>query len=137
MSPTAAALLGFAAWTIFLVLALGALRSATAMTTGKKASTFSPGGEDLPGLGRRLTRAHANCYENLPVAAALLLYAVATDATHVTDPLAYWFLGARLAQSLTHIVSASDVAVLVRFGFYIVQILIQIYWLLAFTGVAQ
>ncbi|HBS36295.1 MAG TPA: MAPEG family protein, partial [Parvularcula sp.] len=63
--------------------------------------------DDVEGFGRRLTRAHANCYENLPLAGAVLLYAIATNQTAVTDPLAMIFLGARLAQSLTHLASTS------------------------------
>lgn len=130
MSPTATALLGFAAWTIFLVVALGAFRTSIAMTKGKKANTFSPSGEDLGGLGLRLTRAHANCYENLPVAGAILLYAIATGQTALTDPLAYAFIGARILQSATHVVSTSNPAVLVRFVLFVVQVAILIVWLL-------
>ncbi len=134
MSPTAVALLGFAAWTLFLVVSLGVFRTSIAMTKGKKANTFSPSGEDLGGLGQRLTRAHANCYENLPVAGAVLLYAIATGQTALTDPLAYAFIGARILQSATHVVSTSHAAVLVRFAFFLVQIVILVVWLLKLFG---
>ena len=77
MTPTAVALLGFAAWTILLVAFLGLYRTGLVLAGKKAANAFSPSGEDLEGFGRRLTRAHANCYENLPVAAAVLLYAIA------------------------------------------------------------
>lgn len=137
MTPTAVALLGFAAWTILLVIALAGLRSAAAMTQGKKANSFTPGGEDMPGLGRRITRAHANCYENLPVAGAILLYAIATGQTAITDPLAYIFLGARLAQSLTHIASGANAAAMARFAFYVVQLFIQGTWLVALFRAAS
>lgn len=133
MTPTALALLGYAAWTILLVMLLGALRTGLVFAGKKKANEFRPSGEDLQGFGQRATRAHANCYENLPVAAAILLYAIATNQTAITDELALLFLGARLLQSLTHLASTSRPAVLVRFAFFIVQIVILVIWLLKLT----
>lgn len=134
MTPTAVALLGFAAWTVAMLLSLGLVRTAITMR-GKKPNSFKPSGEDLPGLPYRLTRAHANCYENLATAGVVMLYAIATDATSVTDPLAYAFLGARIAQSVTHVLSTANPMVLVRFVFFIVQQSILVYWLLRLFGV--
>lgn len=136
MTPSAVALLGFAFWTILLVVLLGGYR-VSLVTAGKKsAAGFSPNGEDVEGFGRRLTRAHANCYENLPLAGAVLLYAIATDQTAVTDGLALAFLGARLLQSLTHLASTSRPAVSLRFAFFVVQILILAYWILKLAHLA-
>ncbi len=133
MTETAVALLGFAGWTILLVAFLGVFRVSLVSTGKRTAAGFNPSGDDLEGFGRRLTRAHANCYENLPVAGAILLYAIATSQTVITDPLALAFLGARILQSLTHLVSISRPAVLVRFAFYIVQNVILVIWLLSLT----
>ncbi|MBU1618387.1 MAG: MAPEG family protein [Gammaproteobacteria bacterium] len=36
----------------------------------------------------RLTRAHANCIEGFPIFAALLIIALITEQTAITDPLA-------------------------------------------------
>ena len=130
MTPTAVALLGFAAWTILLVMTLGVLRTGLVFAGKKKANEFKASGDDLAGFGSRLTRAHANCYENLPLAGAVLLYAIATNQTAVTDPLAMIFLGARLAQSLTHLASTSRPAVTVRFLFYVAQVVILAWWIL-------
>jgi len=135
LSPTATALLGFAAWTIALVVLLGLYRSGLVMGGKKAANQFNPSGEDLEGFGRRLTRAHANCYENLPVAAAVLLYAIATRQESATDPLAYVFLGARIAQSVVHLISTSRPFVLIRFTLFLVQVAILVFWLLKFFGV--
>jgi len=130
MTPSAVALLGFAFWTILLVVMLAAFRVSMVSAGKKSAASFSPIGDDVEGFGRRLTRAHANCYENLPLAGAVLLYAIATDQTAITDGLALAFLGARLLQSLTHLASTSRPAVTVRFAFYVVQILILAFWIL-------
>jgi uncharacterized MAPEG superfamily protein len=131
MTPTALALLGFALWTILLVVTLGFYRTGLVFGGKKKSNEFKPSGEDLEGFGYRATRAHANCYENLPVAGAVLLFAIATNQTAITDPLAFAFLGARVLQSLTHLASTSRIAVLLRFAFFIVQIVILVFWILA------
>ena len=130
MTPTATALLGYAAWTLVLLTTLGLWRTSLVMNRKRAANSFAASGEDVEGFARRLTRAHANCYENLPVAGAVLLYAIAADRTAVTDGLAYIFLAARLLQSLTHLASTSNMAVTVRFAFFLVQIGILAYWLL-------
>ncbi len=132
MTPTAVALLGFAAWTILLVAFLGLYRTGLVLAGKKAANAFSPSGEDLEGFGRRLTRAHANCYENLPVAAAVLLYAIAAGETAVTDGAAYLFLGARIAQSVTHLISTARPFVLIRFAFFIVQVALLAWWIVQF-----
>jgi uncharacterized MAPEG superfamily protein len=130
MTPTAIALLGFVLWTILLFVTLAVYRTSLVFAGKKKANEFRASGEDLQGFGQRATRAHANCYENLPAAAAVLLYAIATGQTAITDELAFAFLGARFLQSLTHLASTSRPAVLVRFAFYIVQIVILLIWIL-------
>ena len=89
MSPTAIALLGYAAWALFLLVLLAVFRTSLVFAGKKTATDFKPSGDDLSGFGQRLTRAHANCYENLPIAAPVLLYAIASGGTAVTDPLAY------------------------------------------------
>lgn len=77
---------------------------------------------------QRLARAHANCLENLPIFGGLLLIAIATGSTSVTDPLAYLLLGARVFQSLVHLVSVSALAVTIRFTAFAVQMAIGLYW---------
>lgn len=130
MTATATALLGYAAWTLALLVMLGVSRTLLVMSGKKAANSFSPAGDDVGGFMRRLTRAHANCYENLPLAGAVLLYAIATGQTAATDGLAYVFLGARILQSLTHLASTSNLAVQVRFFFFLAQIVILAFWLL-------
>jgi len=130
MTPTATALLGFVAWALVLLIGLGTLRSIAVMTAGRAANSFSPSGEDMEGFGKRLTRAHANCYEFLPLAGIVMLYAIATGQAAATDGLAYLFIGARIAQSVVHMISTSSTFALIRFAFFLVQLVILIIWLL-------
>lgn len=121
MSPSATALAGFAAWTLFLVLLIGLYR-ASLVISGKRASNqFDPGGADVGEFSRRLCRAHANCYENLPIFGGLIAIALATGQSQATDGLAMWFLGARIGQSVVHLLSTSIMAVNARFALYLVQ----------------
>lgn len=130
MTPTATALLGFAAWSILLVFGIATYRMFIAMTRHKALNSFAAAGTDVPPFGQRLTRAHANTYEFLPVAGVVMLYAIATGQTGVTDPLAPLFLIARLAQSVVHMASTSVPAVLVRFVFFAAQVLIVCAWII-------
>ncbi len=129
MTPTAVALLGFVSWTVLLLLGLGAMRTGLVLSGRRAANSFSPDGSDVSPFSNRLCRAHANCYENLPSFAAVALLALLMQRNGVTDPLALWFFAARVAQSVTHLVSTSQVAVLARFGFFGVQQVILVYWL--------
>ena len=128
MSASAIAVVGFAAWTLFLVGMIAVLRSALTLSGQRAANSFGVDGTDVSPFSNRLCRAHANCYEGLPVFAALVLVAIATGQAAVTDPLALWVLAARVGQSTTHLISTGSLAVQVRFGFFLAQFLIQAWW---------
>ncbi len=129
MTHSALALLGFAAWTLALLVAIVAHR-ATLTLTGKRApNSFSPAGTDVSPLGGRIVRAHANCVENLPIAVAVLGLALVTGRTEVTEALALLYLGARVAQSCAHLVSTANPVVVVRFTFFAVQLGILAWWM--------
>jgi uncharacterized MAPEG superfamily protein len=99
------------------------------LTKKRAANDFLPSGEDVSPFSNRLCRAHANCYENLPVFAALILLALVTGNEAITDPLARWVLVARVAQSLVHLISTSEAAVSLRATFLLVQLGIEAYWI--------
>lgn len=46
----------------------------------------------------------------------------------ITDPLAFWLLGARVVQSSLHLASLSERVVTLRFSAFAVQVGIAIYW---------
>lgn len=133
--PTTITLFSLILLPLMLLVAIGVHRSLITFTTPKAANSFSPSGEDVSAFAVRLARVHANCYEFLPFAFAALLYAVATDNADITDGLAFYFLAARLGQATVHLLSTSHVAVLIRFGLFIIQVLILAYWSLTFLGI--
>jgi len=132
MNPSIAALLGYVIWMLALLGLLATIRVSLSVTGKKAPNSFDPGGADVSPFSNRLCRAHANCYENFPIFGGLLLLAIATDATAVTDGLAYYFLGARILQSVTHLTSSSNMAAQVRFAFFLAQYLIGIWWVLQY-----
>ena len=129
MTHTALAVLGYATWTVILLCGIFAHRGALILTGQRALNTFSPHGTDVSPFGGRVVRAHANCVENLPVAGAVLLLAVATAHTEVTEALALPFLGARIAQSTAHLISTGTPAITVRFTFFLVQLAILTWWI--------
>ena len=134
MGRTAFALVGFSGWYVLLSLAMATLRSQLVLTGKKAANAFATDGSDLSPLGRRLTRARDNCYETLPLFAALALGASLLGRLDVTEPLAMWVLFARIGQSTTHIVSTSPTAVLIRANLFFAQMLIYLWWAFRLLG---
>lgn len=128
MSNTAFALIGFIAWTLFLLLLMETIRTYLVVTGRVPANGFTPDNGNLSPFMQRLARAHANCLEGLPIFGGLLIFALLLDKTEITDLLAPWLLAARVVQSVIHLVSTSAVAVSLRFTAFAVQMAIGLYW---------
>ena len=128
MSPSMTALLGFISWALLLLVLMEIIRSKLVLTGEVPANGFNPENSNLSPFMQRLARAHANCVEGLPIFGGLLLVAVTAGKSQLTDPLAYLLLGARIAQSLIHLLSTSPTAVTARFTAFAVQMGIAIFW---------
>jgi uncharacterized MAPEG superfamily protein len=128
MNVSATVLIGLTAWTLFLLILMETLRSRLIVTKAIAANQFKPDNSNLSPFMQRLARAHANCVESLPIFGALLIVALLTNRTGVTNPLAPWLFAARVVQSCAHLASLSVVAVWVRFIAFAVQIAIAVYW---------
>ena len=76
-SPTAVALTGFIAWTLFLLVLTEGIRSKLVLTKARAANSFTPDNASLSPFMQRLARAHANCLEGLPIFGGLMLAALA------------------------------------------------------------
>ncbi len=128
MNPTITSLTGFVAWSLFLLVLMEAIRSKLVLTKAVPPNGFKPDNSNLSPFMQRLARAHANCIEGLPVFGGLMLIAVVTGRTSITDPLAYVFLAARILQSVIHLSSLSALAVTLRFTAFALQMGIGAYW---------
>lgn len=128
MSPSALALVGYVAWMLLLAITILLFRTGLVVAKKHAANGFDPSGSDVSAFSGRLCRAHANCYENLPIFAAIILVALVTDNAGITDSLARWVLVARVAQTTVHLISTSEMAVTLRATIFTVQLGIEAYW---------
>ncbi|MDX2168147.1 MAG: MAPEG family protein [Deltaproteobacteria bacterium] len=136
MQTTAIALTGFALWYVLLSVGMGLYRGRYMLGGRKSANSFATDGSDLDALGQRITRARDNCYETLPLFAALALAAFMAGRLDITDGLAMWVLYARIGQSVVHLASTSVPAVLVRANLFFLQMIIYAIWALRLLAVA-
>ncbi|MEO8155496.1 MAG: MAPEG family protein [Rhizobacter sp.] len=123
-------LLGFTGWTLLLVAAVFLYRGVRFL--GGTPINHWPRGEkpaDSPPIISRLQDAHANCIENLPIFAVIVLAAAALGRLDAINALAPWVLYARLAQTIAHLTGTGQPNVLARASFWGVQ-LVLFFWML-------
>lgn len=127
------ALLGFATWTVLLLLGtVGVYRWSRILTGRVPIRDFRADQIEGDDWYKRAMRAHANCIENLPVfgAIVLALYASGIDSPLV-NAISVVILAARIAQSAIHVSFVpTNTVVSVRFGFFFLQIA-GFLWLIA------
>jgi uncharacterized MAPEG superfamily protein len=118
-------LLGFATWTIVLLAStIGIYRWFNIFAGRASVNGFSADQPEGADWYKRAMRAHANCIENLPVFAAIVLALhVSGGGGPVADFASIGILASRVLQSLVHVclVQTSSV-VAVRFSFLLVQL---------------
>ena len=125
-------LVGFAAWTMLLLLAtVGVYRWSRILTGRMPIRSFRADRIEADWYIRAM-RAHANCVENLPVFGAIVLgLYVGNVASAFVNAWAVAVLVARIMQSLVHVCFVQINAVAsVRFRFFFV--LVSFLWL---TGI--
>ncbi len=118
-------LLGFAAWTVLLLLStVGVYRWRRILTGRVPIRDFRADQVEGEDWYRRAMRAHANCVENLPVFGAIVLALYVGGVRGPTSNyLSVTVLIARVIQSLVHVCFVQTNAVVsVRFTFFLVQL---------------
>jgi hypothetical protein len=125
-------LVGFAAWTVLLLLATVGVYRWSQILTGRVAiREFRADQIEGAEWYKRAMRAHAHCIENLPVFGAIVfgLY-VGNVGSALVNALAVAVLLARVLQSLVHVCFVqTNTVTAVRFGFFFVQI-VSFLWLI-------
>lgn len=96
MNPTLAALTGFVVWSLSLLVLMEIIRAKLVVAGTFPATAFNPQNSNLSPFMQRLARAHANCIEGLPIFGGLMVIALISDKSAITDSLAYVFLTARV-----------------------------------------
>ncbi|MCF6319804.1 MAG: MAPEG family protein [Proteobacteria bacterium] len=128
MNETSITLIAYIAWIIVLILTIISIRSYWVLSGQRAANSFSVNGLDVSPFMERLSRVHANCFENFPIFGGLLLLALLLDMSYITNPLAYAFLGLRIAQGIVHLISKNVFFVYLRLTLFLAQLVIAIYW---------
>lgn len=124
-------LLGFAGWTLIVLLGTVGVYRWSRILTGRAAiQEFRSGVPHERDWYRRGMRAHANCVENLPVYGAIVLALVVSKLNSSTlDLLALTIMASRIVQTMTHIsFEETSTAVSVRFTFFIFQF-VCMFWM--------
>jgi hypothetical protein len=118
-------LLGFAAWTVLLLVStVGVYRWSLILAGRAPINSFRADQVEGADRYKRAMRAHANCIENLPVFGAIVVALhIGNVGGTLVDGLSVLILLARVLQSLVHLCCVQSNAVTaVRFGFFFVQL---------------
>jgi uncharacterized MAPEG superfamily protein len=118
-------LLGFAAWTLLLLLTTVGVYRWSRILTGRVAiRDFRADQVEGEDWYKRAMRAHANCVENLPLFGAIVFALhVAGIQSPTVNYLCIAVLVARVVQSLIHVCfKQTNTAVSLRFTFFFIQI---------------
>ena len=118
-------LLGFAAWTVLLLLStIGVYRWSRILTGRTPIKEFRADQIEGSDWYRRSMRAHANCIENLPVFGSIVFALYVSQLSGATiSYLCITVLIARVMQSLVHVcLTQTNTVAAIRFLFFFVQI---------------
>ena len=116
---------GFAVWTLLLLIStVGVHRWSRILTGRAQMRDFRADQVEGPDGYQRAMRAHANCVENLPVFAVLIVaHHIAGTLTSAVTAMSVAVLVARIAQSLIHVgFPQTNRMVLARFTCFSVQL---------------
>src|SRR4249919_2657170 len=118
-------LLGFAAWTVLLLLStIGVYRWSRILSGQTPIKEFRADQVEGADWYRRSMRAHGNCIENLPVFGSVVFALYVSQLSGATiSYLCITVLVARVMQSLVHVcLEQTNTVAAMRFIFYFVQI---------------
>lgn len=124
------ALLGFAAWTLLLVLLVFGYRGARFLT-GTPINAWPRGSKPAneAAFAIRAGDAHANAVENLVVFAVVVLAAQSLGRADAIAAFAAWVFYARIGQSVVHLIGTSQPLVMIRAIFWSIQLFLML-WML-------
>ena len=136
MATSILVLLCFTALTLVLVATYVSYRVALVLARQTPANSWTRNAAQWqnPAWVTRFEHAHANCLENLPLYAAIVLVASLTGQLAQIDSLAWVYFGFRLAQTGLHLISTSATFVFLRACMLAGQWACLIYWLIQLAG---
>jgi uncharacterized MAPEG superfamily protein len=116
--------IAFVGWTLLVVgVGIGYPRVSAVLHGRARPNEFPAEVPHGSPLYRRTMRAHANCVENLPLFASVVLVAHAAGVeAPLMDRLAVVYVGARVLQTTLHISSGRNLVINLRFTCFFVQL---------------
>ena len=135
-------LLGFATWTVILLLfTVGIYRWSRILSGRVSIRDFRADEAEGEEWYRRAMRAHANCVENLPVFAVIVFAIYVSNVSGTTvNYLSIVILASRVMQSLIHVCfEQTNTVASLRFTFFFIQIisfLTLIFMIIRSVGIA-
>lgn len=136
MTTSLIAMAAYIGWVLLLLLTIIAYRGFMVMSFKRKADAWTRGieSQDSP-LLKRICDALSNSLETAPLFVGVILLAHVSDQSAVTDGLAMTYVGARILQSVSHIISVHHLMIfVVRFPAFLVQVALLVWWLLSLTS---
>jgi len=137
MSTALWTVIAFAAWTLAVLMFGVGTRRFYLIFSHQAALTSFPGdtAHGNPAY-RRAMRAHANCVENLPVYAAIVLSAeTARLVPPYMDALALAVIVCRITQSCIHmLMPETNSTIAVRFSFFLAQVAAMIWMIISIAS---
>jgi hypothetical protein len=137
MTTSLMAMAAYIGWVLLLLLAVIAYRGFMVISVQRKADAWTRGGDiqDSP-LFKRIHDALINSLETAPLFVGVIVLAQVSDQQAVTDGMAMVYVGARVLQSVAHLISVHHLMIfLVRFPAFLVQVALLVWWLLSLTSV--
>lgn len=123
------AVLGYAFWMLVLLSMMLVVRARAIKAGVSYRTVIQPDNKGISDFAARLSRAHANCYENFPIFIAVVFVAYATKNMDIMQASAIVFLLARIGQSSVHLYSTHPRVTMVRGLFFGVQVALILYWM--------
>ena len=117
----------FGAWTLGLVSTTVLYRVLRSLLLREEKLNAWPRGTPNPrdaGIIRRITDAHANCLESLPVFLAIIVSAHVSNKVSLIDQLATYVFPLRVLQTLCHLSGTGQLNVFLRANFFLGQVLL-------------
>lgn len=128
MQEAYVALLVYGLWMYGLIFVMGFVRGKATKVGKITVETMDVNNRNISDFAYRVSRAHANCYENMPIFVGIVLVATMTGRIEIINGLAYVFIVARIAQTSFHLYSGSSRFIAMRGLCFMIQVILQIYW---------
>jgi len=102
-------------------------RSVQVLLGKKPSNAFPRNNHEGPAWYKRVMDSHANSLENLILYTSIVIIANFSQHVEVLNAVCWYYLAARFAQTIVHLISTAEIPVSMRFAFWLAQMGLIIY----------